>query len=332
MIAEAFFVEKTTHDSVFKDYRTRETKERQMQKELVEGNAHNGPSIISFDPSGKYLLVSTIMGIKVIDWHPQRHKLVCIVGNGDAGQLRFNRVCLCPGPPQIDTQMELARQHQSAKGSGPAPVGRDKKSTNNNKSEAIKTDALLIALAYEQRRLYVFSQYDVVGDPDAPTDILTQRDIWNEAPSAQDYVASAASSGTPSDSIQQYLKSVTTVKAILRTTMGDIHLQLFAKQTPKTVENFVRLARSQYYDNVLFHRVLKGFMIQTGDPLGDGTGGESIWGGDFKDEFVPGLRHDRPFVLSMANAGPNTNGSQVSCQGLRQNLNILSSAQYCRPC
>ena len=290
------------------EYGTRAAKERQMQKDHENRNSHNGPSILSFDPSGKYLIVSTIMGIKVIDWHPKRHKLVCMVGSNDASQLRFTKICLCPGPPQIDTQMELARRQQNAKSTGSFSSDQDKDS-----DQAIKTDALLIALAHDQRRLYVFSQYDVVDDTDAPSDILTRRDIWNEAPSAKDHIAAAASStlGGDGDSVQRYLKSAVTVKAILRTTMGDIHLQLFAKQTPKTVENFVGHARSHYYDNVIFHRVLKNFMVQTGDPLGDGTGGESIWGGDFNDEFVPGLRHDRPFVLSMANAGPNTNGSQV---------------------
>lgn len=92
--------------------------------------------------------------------------------------------------------------------------------------------------------------------------------------------------------------------------MGDIHLRLFPEFVSKTVENFVGLARKGYYDNVIFHRVIKKFMLQTGDPLGDGTGGESLWGREFQDEFTKQLRHDRPYVLSMANAGPNTNGSQ----------------------
>jgi len=94
------------------------------------------------------------------------------------------------------------------------------------------------------------------------------------------------------------------------TTMGDIHLVLSPDKAPKTVENFVGLTKKGYYDNVIFHRVIKGFMIQTGDPLGDGTGGESLWGKVFEDEFHPMLKHDRPYTLSMANSGPNTNGSQ----------------------
>ena len=98
--------------------------------------------------------------------------------------------------------------------------------------------------------------------------------------------------------------------AVLHTTAGDIHLRLFPDLVPRTVENFVGLARKGYYDGVIFHRVIKKFMVQTGDPLGDGTGGESLWGGTFADEFVPQLRHDRPYTVSMANAGPNTNGSQ----------------------
>ncbi|KTG38285.1 hypothetical protein cypCar_00018863 [Cyprinus carpio] len=79
---------------------------------------------------------------------------------------------------------------------------------------------------------------------------------------------------------------------------------------PKTVENFCVHSRNGYYNSHIFHRVIKGFMIQTGDPTGTGMGGESIWGGEFEDEFHATLRHDRPYTLSMANAGPGTNGSQ----------------------
>lgn len=98
--------------------------------------------------------------------------------------------------------------------------------------------------------------------------------------------------------------------AIIQTNMGNIELELFADKTPKTVENFVGLANKGYYNGVIFHRVIDNFMIQGGDPTGTGRGGQSLWGGKFEDEFVPELKHDSEGILSMANAGPNTNGSQ----------------------
>lgn len=98
--------------------------------------------------------------------------------------------------------------------------------------------------------------------------------------------------------------------AQINTTMGDIEIQLFPDKTPKTVENFVGLAGKNYYDGIIFHRVIDDFMIQGGDPTGSGSGGQSYFGGSFEDEFHPDLKHNEPGILSMANAGPNTNGSQ----------------------
>jgi cyclophilin family peptidyl-prolyl cis-trans isomerase len=95
--------------------------------------------------------------------------------------------------------------------------------------------------------------------------------------------------------------------AVFKTDKGDIRVKLFADKAPKTVNNFVFLARDGFYDNTTFHRVLKDFMAQGGDPTGTGMGGP---GYKFADEFDPALKHDGPGVLSMANAGPNTNGSQ----------------------
>ena len=95
--------------------------------------------------------------------------------------------------------------------------------------------------------------------------------------------------------------------ARMDTDLGEIVLQLFADKAPRTVNNFVFLAREGFYDSVTFHRVIPDFMAQGGDPTGTGRGGP---GYQFKDEFHPSLRHDGPGVLSMANAGPNTNGSQ----------------------
>jgi cyclophilin family peptidyl-prolyl cis-trans isomerase len=98
-----------------------------------------------------------------------------------------------------------------------------------------------------------------------------------------------------------------TYTALIHTDKGDINIQLFTDKTPKTVNNFVFLARQGFYDGTIFHRVIKDFMAQGGDPTGTGRGGP---GYNFADEFHPSLKHDKPGILSMANAGPNTNGSQ----------------------
>ena len=97
--------------------------------------------------------------------------------------------------------------------------------------------------------------------------------------------------------------------AILHTTAGDIGVMFFPQYAPKSVENFLTHAKDGYYDGISFHRVIEDFMIQGGDPKGDGTGGESIWGEAFEDEFAPELHNFRG-ALSMANSGTNTNGSQ----------------------
>ncbi|MDO9086546.1 MAG: peptidylprolyl isomerase [Anaerolineaceae bacterium] len=95
--------------------------------------------------------------------------------------------------------------------------------------------------------------------------------------------------------------------ATIKTDVGDIVVKLFADKTPKTVNNFVFLSKEGFYDDTIFHRVIDDFMAQAGDPTGTGMGGP---GYKFSDEFHPSLRHSKPGILSMANAGPNTNGSQ----------------------
>ncbi|KAA8544222.1 hypothetical protein F0562_022234 [Nyssa sinensis] len=150
----------------------------------------------------------------------------------------------------------------------------------------------------KKHRIYLFSR----REPEEPEDATKGRDVFNEKPPPDELLA-----------VSDIGKSVTTSlpdNVILHTTLGDIHMRLYPEECPKTVENFTTHCRNGYYDNLIFHRVIKGFMIQTGDPLGDGTGGQSIWGREFEDEFHKSLRHDRPFTISMANAGPNTNGSQ----------------------
>ncbi|XP_036597992.1 spliceosome-associated protein CWC27 homolog [Trichosurus vulpecula] len=99
-------------------------------------------------------------------------------------------------------------------------------------------------------------------------------------------------------------------KVLLKTTAGDIDIELWSKEAPKACRNFIQLCMEGYYDNTIFHRVVPGFIIQGGDPTGTGTGGESIYGAPFKDEFHSRLRFNRRGLVAMANAGPHDNGSQ----------------------
>jgi len=96
----------------------------------------------------------------------------------------------------------------------------------------------------------------------------------------------------------------------LHTDLGTLKIEVYCDIVPRTSFNFLALAGSGYYDNTLFHRNIKGFMLQGGDPTGTGKGGESIWGGKFNDEIHPDNKHTVRGVVSMANSGPNTNGSQ----------------------
>ena len=112
--------------------------------------------------------------------------------------------------------------------------------------------------------------------------------------------------------------------ALVKTNKGDIRIKLFAAETPKTVNNFVFLARDKFYDGVKFHRVIKEFMIQTGDPKGDGTGGP---GYKFADE-LPAKHQYAPGIVAMANAGPNTNGSQFFICSGEQAKNLNSRPNY----
>ncbi len=97
---------------------------------------------------------------------------------------------------------------------------------------------------------------------------------------------------------------------VLETSQGMIEIKLFTQVAPKSCENFSSLVEKGYYNGIIFHRVIKGFMIQGGDPTATGRGGDSIWGKPFQDEVNPEVKFDRPGLLAMANAGPNTNGSQ----------------------
>lgn len=286
------------------DYGNRAAREKEMSdttimcipSKLTYQECGNQSLVIQFDPTGRYLFVPTIIGVKVIEWSTNKCRKV--IGKGDASTLRFLGGCMCLGDAKVDKQMLLARAANSVT------------DTSGRKAdEKTIPDSLFITTAFNKRRLYIFSHLDPIADGDDSGDsemqqhAIMSRDILNEPPDADDLMLDHMDG---KDKEEAKLGK----EAILRTTMGDIHIRLFPEETPRTVENFCGHAKSGYYDNVIFHRVIKSFMLQTGDPLGDGTGGESIWGGEFEDEFVRDLRHDRPFTVSMANAGPGTNGSQ----------------------
>ncbi len=117
------------------------------------------------------------------------------------------------------------------------------------------------------------------------------------------------------------------VKAVIKTNKGDMSFVLFADIAPKAVENFTTHAKNGYYDGLIFHRVIKDFMIQGGDPEGTGCGGKSIWGSPFEDEFSIDARNYYG-ALSMANSGPNTNGSQFFIvQAKEVNASLLSQME-----
>ena len=126
--------------------------------------------------------------------------------------------------------------------------------------------------------------------------------------------AGAAATGTQKTATKGKGRAMTKTVAVIETTMGTIEAELYPADAPKTVENFVGLAKKNYFNGIMFHRVVPGFVIQGGDPTGTGTGGESIWKKDFADELNPStVSYKAGYlkgVLAMANRGPNTNSSQ----------------------
>ncbi|KAI0789736.1 peptidyl-prolyl cis-trans isomerase [Abortiporus biennis] len=230
-----------------------------------------------WDESGAFVIYPTLLGIKVVNTVTNR--VVRLMGKDET--VRWMNLTLYQGSP-------------AKKGLTTAAAAA---SANPLLAEKAVRDPTLVATGYKRQRFYMFTRSE-------PEDKSGERDIFNERPTREEQtVASSAPALKPGP-------SPVANAATIHTTVGDMHLRLFPQQAPKAVENFVGHARSGYFEGVIFHRVIPKFMIQTGDPLGDGTGGTSIWGREFEDEFSDDLKHDRPYTVSMANAGPNTNGSQ----------------------
>ena len=260
--------------------------EREVEGSKVLQSGGGGVKIgLAFDETGRLLLIPTLCGVKVID--TVNHRVVRTIGGGDMVGTRFTGVVCLGADPRIDQQMKLAR----GGGGGEA--------IDHSEAGALaKMDPMVVGWGFEKKRVYCFSKFE--GEEG-------ERDVFNEPPDAEDMVVGGGGGGRGGRGGKGGAGFGS--EAILRTSEGDIHFKLF-EEVPRTIENFVTHSKNGYYDNIIFHRVIKGFMLQTGDPKGDGTGGESIWGGEFEDEIVRGLRHDRPFTVSMANAGAGTNGSQ----------------------
>lgn len=258
-----------------------------VERELHKNSGSKGklgyvpPSNIIFDETGSFIMWPSLLGIKVVNLHSnQLVKLLGKVENTD----RFLCLSLFQGVPSAIGAAMAAQM-----GAG----------TIMAKEAAIASnveDPCVFACAFKKSRFYWFSKREPEEDS-AATGL--GRDVFNEKPvkDSQKMVAQVKGADVG-------------VTVIMHTTMGDMTFTLFPEECPKTIENFTTHCKNAYYDGTIFHRVIPEFMIQGGDPLGDGTGGESIWGGEFEDEFHRDLRHDRAGILSMANAGAGTNGSQ----------------------
>jgi peptidylprolyl isomerase domain and WD repeat-containing protein 1 len=242
------------------------------EKELEDPLVRPKINVI-FDESGNFILYGSLGGTKVVNTLTNR----VVKAYGQDEPFRALNLSLYQGQPE---QKKVVTVEMAA-------------STNPLLAEAEARDSMLVTTGVNKVRFYMFTNEIEVSK--------STRDVQNEKPREL--------GGKKKKDSDDEEEAASGTAAILHTTYGDIHLRLYPDAAPKAVENFVTHARNGYYNNVIFHRVIRKFMIQTGDPMGDGTGGESIWGKSFEDEFSS-LKHDKAYCVSMANAGPGTNGSQ----------------------
>jgi peptidylprolyl isomerase domain and WD repeat-containing protein 1 len=245
------------------------TRRLATEREL-DSPAVRGMVNIIFDESGHFILYGSYLGIKVLNTFT--NQIVKVYGKDE--NFRALGLAIYQGQPQKKGVTTVAMAASS----------------NPLLQESETRDPILFATGLGKVRFFMFTNEEEISK--------STRDIQNEKPTMlgqkkaeQKKVAESGTAG------------------VIHTSYGDIHVRFFPNAAPKAVENFVTHSKRGYYNNTTFHRVIQRFMIQGGDPLGDGTGGESIWGREFEDEFSS-LRHDKPYTLSMANAGPNSNGSQ----------------------
>ena len=266
----------TITDTVY-IYQNEDTKEENIEKEIEKYVDVQYQPNIQFDESEKYLYYPCWEGIKLINLKTK--EIIKILGKKE--KLRFISICLFQG--------ESLRNK-----TGIITESKMRNEDNINADKII--DPLLFANAFKSNRFYIFSK----SEPDNKL----KRDMMNEDIEELKNKASINAKNSKNKDIIDLPE-----KAVIDTTKGEIFIKLFVNECPKTTKNFITLGKRGYYDGLIFHRVIKNFMIQTGDPRGNGTGGESIYGKPFKDEFNENLKHEA-FTVSMANAGPDTNGSQ----------------------
>ncbi len=232
--------------------------EKDMEK--ADMLRHNN---VVFDKTSNFIAYASLTGIKIVNIYT--NKVSRVLGRPE--NLRFLNLGLFQG---------LVRSGAS---SAVAATTAEAHASENPSIDDGVSDPTLVTCAYKKNRFYLFSR----RSPRDTSSVDAERDVFNERPSKEDIIAaSTEEKGTP-----RLFETAT-----VHTSVGDMQFQLFPRECPKTVENFCVHAKNGYYNGHLFHRCIKQFMIQTGDPTGIGTGGESIWGGEFEDELHPRLRSE----------------------------------------
>ena len=293
---------------------------------------------LAFDESSTFLIYPSMLGMKLFDLVKGKaatlrtsieleeggqtmtvDEPVPILGRVE-GSERFVGCFLFQGPPikrpvgrsEFLVKQQEAEAKQAGGGAGAAQANGESAPPSPNPALDRRSDPTVFATSFRRNRFFLFSRREPDQDSIYAIDGLG-RDVFNERTTehlgARQAEAAAGNAGKSAGSAGSAVPTAATIV----TSFGDIPIELFSDPqsgTPKTVENFVGLARRGYFDGITFHRVIRDFMIQTGDPTATGTGGESIWGRPFADEIRRNLKFDRPFTVGMANAGPGTNGSQ----------------------
>uniref|UniRef100_A0A0K0FGL8 peptidylprolyl isomerase n=1 Tax=Strongyloides venezuelensis TaxID=75913 RepID=A0A0K0FGL8_STRVS len=259
-------------------------RKKSVEKEMLNDSCTVYTIKMKFDYNNTILVYPCMFGIKMVNIFDK--SILRLIASSEI--MRICSLDICNAHPfneQLMQSVSLVKTDQN-------------KDSSENTSEP---DPLIVASALNKNRFYLFTNCEpLVRDDKNNTD---NRDIVNEK-ITEDNIKSSI--------LAEKITNLSEIRerAIIHTSKGDIYIKLFLNECPKAVENFCTHARNGYYDGHIFHRVIKNFIIQTGDPTGKGTGGESIWGGEFEDEFHHSLKFDAPYKLGMANAGPNTNGSQ----------------------